>query len=132
MRRRIPNGMEKLEVGSTDAAAEWKERIKRQVKCCCCEASLEKSKYINIVGTTKVASWKFPIMQNVLVANAPAMAIAILCDQCVNTKQHPKCVIEADPGYSKVTYHEIGSLEDEPQECRDARAALDGPNPQMN
>lgn len=106
---------------------------KQNVKCCQCEGTLADTKHLNIVTSSKVAAWKFPSSGNVLIPNAPNNAVAIICDKCVGSGQiNPKFAIEADPRYAKVTYHEIESLEDDPEWVKKAKEKLSKPNPLLN
>ena len=115
-----------------NSITDFKRRVHERVKCCACDGSLGTSKHINLVATTKVATWKFPIAQSLLIENAPPNALAMLCDQCIENKVEAKYAVEADPGYSDVVYHELSSLEDEPEELKMARASFPRPSPHMN
>ena len=106
--------------------------VKQNVKCCACEGSLEGTKHMNICITGKVAHRLFPTASNVLIQNAPHNAVAIVCDNCIEAKTSIKFVIEAEPGYTKVIYHKLEDLEDEPQWFKDIKERLSRPSPSMN
>jgi len=107
--------------------------IKQNVNCCACEGALADSKHIKIVATDKVATWKFPACGNVFIPNAPNTPVAIICARCGDSGDiKPNYVIEAEPGYSKVTYHKIEDLEDEPDWVKQAKDKLSRPNPILN
>jgi len=110
-----------------------KTLVKQNVKCCQCEGTLADSKNLNIVATDKVATWKFPTGGNVFMPNAPKTAVGIICDKCGDSGDIKiKYVIEAEPGYSKVMYHKIEDLEDEPEWAKRAKEKLSRPSPIMN
>jgi len=112
-----------------------KTLIKQNVKCCQCQGTLADSKTLNVVTTDKVATWKFPASGsvNVFIPNAPYNAVAIICDRCAESGDiKPKFAIEAEAGCRKVTYHEIESLDDEPEWVKKAKKKLSKPSPVMN
>jgi hypothetical protein len=94
---------------------------------------LSNNKHLNIVITSKVATWQFPSSGNVFIPNAPKNAIAIICDQCANSGNiEPKFVIESNSLNAQFTYHKIESLEDEPEWVKRAKEKLSRPNPVFN
>ena len=110
-----------------------KTLIKQNIKCCQCEGTLTDSKSLNVVVTDKAATWKFPTSGNVFIPKAPSNAVSIICDRCAESgKINPMYAIEAEPGYAKVTYHEIESLDDEPEWVKQTKLKLSRPNPVLN
>lgn len=106
--------------------------IKENIKCCACEGSLKDSDHLNIVTTSKVAVWRFPSSGNVFIPNAPNQAVAVVCDNCIETKVEVKFAVEAEPGFTNVTYHRLEDLEDEPEWVKKAKERLSRPSPIMN
>jgi hypothetical protein len=78
---------------------------KHKVNCCQCGQSLIGSNNLNIFETSIPASWRFP-------RSAENKAVALLCDECQGGGIIiPEYVVEASPGYGKVTYHKIRRAE---------------------
>ena len=120
---------------------DYEEQIRKRVKCCVCEGSLEHSKYINIVALTKIATWDFPTAGNVFIPDAPNQAVAFVCDDCIraaprnNMAAHIKYAVEATDDCTTIIYHNLDDLLDEPESVRLARerlSQLNYPNPTMN
>jgi len=93
------------------------EKIKKNVKCCACGNSLEDSKFINGVALNKLAIWKYPVWNNLLVQDKypESRAVAILCDKCVEERKTPRFAVEWDTEHNIITYHDIKQLKDLPQ-----------------
>lgn len=91
--------------------------IRNSVKCCACEASMAKSKNINICTLNKEATWEFPVWSNILVQHKhpEKRAIAIVCDECIKTNKPIKYAVEAGKDYSNIKYHLISELKKVPE-----------------
>lgn len=85
---------------------------KKNIECCACGGTLETSKYINVVETNKLPTWKFPVMGNVAIPGYVPRAIAIICDGCLQNKEKIRHCIEWEGSPYKIKYHEIESLEE--------------------
>ena len=68
------------------------DQIKDKVRCCACEGTMADSVNMNIVTTSKVSTWKFPVSRNILIKNSPSMAVAIVCDNCIKEQKKIKNV----------------------------------------
>jgi len=109
---------------------ETTEKIKKNVKCCACEGSLENSKFVNGVFLDKLATWQQPIWGNILVRNKypEPRATAILCDECIRKKREAKFAVEWNEDLSQVIYHKVEDLKDLPEikeaDVREAESKL--------
>ena len=96
------------------------KRVLAEGKCCICEGTLATS-HLNIVQVDKVAKWKFPIWGNILIKDSMFRAMAIACDDCVDSekgsiKQPLKFALELQEidGITHHYYHDVTKLEDAP------------------
>lgn len=91
--------------------------FKDQGKCCACEGSLEDSKYVNMGGLNKKATWELPYFINLLVRDKypEKRAVALVCDNCVAKKQLPRLAVEWDKNNENIKYHPVDELEDLPE-----------------
>jgi len=93
------------------------EALKKAVeegKCCICEDPL-KGSHVNLVQLAKKATWKHPVWGNIFAPEAGMRALALACDNCVNTetgivREQPKFAIELDGNV--IRYHAVDSLKD--------------------
>lgn len=86
---------------------------KKNIKCCACGGTLETSRFINLVETNRLPTWKYPVAGNVCVPCYVPRAIAIVCDECIQNKAEIQRCIEWEEGSPyKIIYHEIESLEE--------------------
>jgi len=92
-------------------------RIKKNVKCCACEGSLENSRFVNQICLDKLATWEYPTWGNILVKDKypEPRAAAILCDECIRRKRKPKYAVEWNKDFSQVRYHQVEDLKDLPE-----------------
>jgi hypothetical protein len=112
---------------------ELSQWAKENAKCCQCEGTLKNDKHINLVTTSKIATWKYPASGNVFIPKAPNNAMAIICDKCADSGNiKPVFAIECNFTDAQITYHKIESLEDEPEWVRQAKEKLSRPNPVFN
>jgi len=90
--------------------------IRRSIKCCACGGTLETSRYINVVGLKKLATWKFPVIGHIDIPGYKPRATAIICDECVQNNEEVRFCIEWQESLYKephrVTYHDVDTLED--------------------
>lgn len=92
---------------------EW---AKAMVHCCSCEGSLQSSRYLNMVGLLKQATWKYPVYGNILVYKKYPInrAAAILCDRCIDENRQARFAVEWNQEKTHVTYHRVEELKDLP------------------
>jgi hypothetical protein len=78
-------------------------------KCCACGSFIRdtKSKFINLVQTNYKASWKYPVMGNVITGGY-GFACAIICDDCCTNKKMITKVLEYDG--ERIVYHHADLL----------------------
>lgn len=90
--------------------------IREKVKCCACGGSLKNSEYVNSICLDKLATWDFPVWNNILVANVhpEKRATAIVCDECIAKKRKVRFAVEWDEKHENIKYHPIESLKDLP------------------
>lgn len=92
--------------------------VRKNVKCCACGGSLETSRFINLVGLDKIATWKFPVFGRLDVPDYKPLAAAMICDECVQKREKVRFCIEweespcQEESPYKVRYHEVEDLED--------------------
>lgn len=84
--------------------------IKKNIKCCACGGSLENSRFINIVKTEKLATWKYPVSGRVDIPDYEPRAVAIVCDECIKNKKEIRHCIEWERSSYLIKYHNIKSL----------------------
>jgi len=107
--------LEKLPAEDDPNTPEAFRKILKEGKCCICEGSL-KGGHLNMVQLNKYADWKFPVWGNVLVERNFKRAMAIACDNCVDTKTG---MIKGDVKYAlelgdddTLHYHAASELKD--------------------
>lgn len=90
--------------------------IREKIKCCSCGGSLKNSKYINAICLDKLATWDYPVWNNILVEDKypEKRAVAYVCDECVENGKEPKYAVEWDEERKTVKYHPIDELKDLP------------------
>jgi len=85
---------------------------RKNVKCCACGGKMETSKFINLVGLEKLATWKFPVFGQIDIPDYKPRAAAIVCDECKQKKEKIRYCIEFEGSLYQVKYREVDSLED--------------------
>ena len=107
---------------------DWTAWIKKYGKCCSCEGSLKKSRFINGIMLNKLATWDYPTWGNILLGIPANRASAIVCDTCLEQGKKPKYAIEWDQEDNVVKYHKVGDLRDvraiTPEDVMAARMGL--------
>ena len=104
--------------------------VKRVVKCCACEGSMQDSKHVNLICLNKMATWEYPRWGNILVSDKypTNRAGAIICDRCIEERRKIKFAIEWDNKRTYVKYHKVEDLKDLPtipeREVLEAEARL--------
>jgi hypothetical protein len=102
--------------------------IKQNIRCCACGQSMFKSRFINGITLDKLATWDYPVWNNLLVADKhpEKRATAIICDDCVEKKRKVKYAVGWDKNYSDVKYYPVEQLKHLPpiteEEVRQAEA----------
>ena len=91
---------------------EFDNFIRKNVECCACGGTLEKSGNINIVELKKRATWKFPGFGHIDVPGYESRAMAVVCDECIQNKVKIKRCIEWEGTPYQVKYHDVDHLED--------------------
>lgn len=91
---------------------EIEDWAKKNIECCACGGSMETSRFINVVETKKLATWKFPVFGHIDIPDYEPRALAIVCDECIKNKAKIQRCIEWEGSPYLVKYHDIEELED--------------------
>jgi hypothetical protein len=86
-------------------------------KCCKCGRMMKdtNTKYVNIVQLPYAATWKYPVMGNVITGQS-GLACAVICDECQKDPEPVKYAMEylelvGEGGADSIVYHIITELE---------------------
>jgi hypothetical protein len=87
--------------------------IRTKGKCCATDLPISTSESINLVGLNKIATWKFPIVGNVLTGEH-GKAAALVHDDAINPDGSLKCEIKYAIEFKgdDILYHPIDQLAD--------------------
>ena len=81
------------------------------VVCCSCGCKLMAGVGLNMVVTSRRATWKCPVFGGLDVPDCPARAIAIICNACARDNVPPVDCVEFQ-GNGLVQYHELKNLDE--------------------
>lgn len=83
----------------------------KNLKCCACHHRIKLHGELNVVITTKRASWKCPVYGSIDDPDFPARAVAIVCDDCA--RGHAKIIYCVEfLSSALVKYHCLDSLDE--------------------
>lgn len=67
-----------------------------EIECCACDERIgNNGAHINVIMLDKKAEWEFPTAGNIRTGER-GMAVAIICDKCVEGRKLPKFAIKFD------------------------------------
>ena len=83
----------------------------KKLKCCSCGCKILPCSDLNVLVTTKSASWKCPIYGTFDDPNFPARAVAIVCDVCARASAKIIFCVEFQSN-ALVKYHTLEKLDE--------------------
>ena len=103
--------------------------LQQKAQCCECGRPMQDSPHLNLFVLNKVATWKFPVSNNIAIPNDVNHAVAIVCDACLNAllDEHasPRLAVEIDPMADRLIYHLAEDLGDIPETVKAAYKAAE-------
>ncbi|MBA7487088.1 hypothetical protein ES707_22650 [subsurface metagenome] len=115
---------------------DWKAAVRKKVKCCACENSMNDSEHINLIALDRAATWPMPVSGNVFAGMETKQAVAVLCDRCIaGGKAVIMYGVEWTENVENVTYHKFADLDPLPtriHEINKAAMALLVQDPKKN
>ena len=83
----------------------------KNLKCCACSLGIHQLGELNVIITTKLATWKCPVYGSIDDPDFPPRAVAIVCDDCA--REHAKVIYCVEfVSSALVKYHVLDNLDE--------------------